>query len=391
MENIQNDQKSKFDELFDGKNDNGSILDFGYVGTGTTPSMKNDNFYKNNDIPFIKPSDLDDVNRIISSEFYIDEAARSVARIFPAGTVLVSCIGTIGKIGISTFEASCNQQINYIIPTKNEMSRYIAYEIRKKILPMVEEISQIKMTVAIINKNNFEKIKVYIPNDEELFKFNDFIEKIDKLKFNVLTQSIKSKFDELLNENLVKVPLHKLCQIIRGVTYDKKDVSYAETTTKILTADNINLNGSFILNKIIYLNEHFQIDNNQKILKNDIFMCFSSGSKKHVGKSTLIKYNTDYFAGGFMGILRPYDQTQSNIISRYLNSDSIRNEMSNNATGTNIQNISNLDKIEIPMPKSEDLLQFNIIMDKYDKLKFYSIILFLFKIWYNLPTKIIEL
>lgn len=49
----------------------------------------------------------------------------------------------------------------------------------------------------------------------------------------------------------------------------------------------------------------------RKLSKNDILMCFSSGSKNHLGKVALIHEDMKYYAGGFMGILRCYENAFS--------------------------------------------------------------------------------
>ena len=84
--------------------------------------------------------------------------------------------------------------------------------------------------------------------------------------------------------------------IIRGVTYDKKEVSLNTTQNVILTADNITLKGEFELNKQIFLNDNIVLQNEKRLLKDDIFICLSSGSKKHVGKIAYLEDDTDYYA-----------------------------------------------------------------------------------------------
>lgn len=110
----------------------------------------------------------------------------------------------------------------------------------------------------------------------------------------------------------------------------------------ILTADNITEQGDLKIVKEIYLSENNQIDREKQLRKNDFFMCFSSGSKKHIGKLAFIDQDMKYYAGGFMGILRPKNQT---FIPKYLysllNSESYRNKIRDLSNGTNINNLSN--------------------------------------------------
>lgn len=151
------------------------------------------------------------------------------------------------------------------------------------------------------------------------------------------------------------VKLGEVVNIIRGVTYGKNEEVVTPTSNVILTADNITLDGTFALKKQVFLNDSVELDDEKRLMAGDIFICFSSGSKKHVGKTAYIKHNTEYYAGGFMGILRNKD---INSLSKYffelLNSNTYKNIIRNTSTGSNIQNLSStLKEIKIPLPPLE--------------------------------------
>lgn len=81
-------------------------------------------------------------------------------------------------------------------------------------------------------------------------------------------------------------------------------------------------------------------------------MCFSNGSIKHLGKLCYIDKDTNYIAGGFMGILR---SNSSNINSKYIYLLLSLKDMQNNirilANGGNIKNLSlMIGSIKIPVP-----------------------------------------
>ena len=110
------------------------LKDIGTIVTGNTPSKKKLEYYINKDICFFKPSDIEDngVIKLKKSEEYISEKAREKVRMLPKNSVLVTCIGTIGKVGIIEKEACCNQQINAIITNKNINPKYIDSSIRRE-------------------------------------------------------------------------------------------------------------------------------------------------------------------------------------------------------------------------------------------------------------------
>ncbi len=149
--------------------------------------------------------------------------------------------------------------------------------------------------------------------------------------------------------------LGEVVNIIRGVNYDKNEEITTPTSNIILTADNITLEGTFVVKKQIFLNDSVELDDEKRLKAGDIFICFSSGSKKHVGKTAYIKHNTEYYAGGFMGILRNKDiNSLSKYLFELLNIDMYRNIIKNTSTGSNIQNLSStLEEIKIPLPPPE--------------------------------------
>jgi type I restriction enzyme M protein len=142
----------------------------------------------------------------------------------------------------------------------------------------------------------------------------------------------------------------EIADIIRGVTYSKNDQSNLETNKIILTADNITLNGSFEINKTVHLNEDYQISEEKKLRKSDIFICFSSGSKQHLGKVAYIKTDTSYYAGGFMGIIRVKNNNEPKYFFQLLNT-LMRQAIRDIGSGSNINNLSGvINEIKIPLP-----------------------------------------
>ncbi len=142
----------------------------------------------------------------------------------------------------------------------------------------------------------------------------------------------------------------EIADIIRGVTYSKSDQSNLETNKIILTADNITLNGNFEINKTVYLYEDYQISNEKKLRKNDIFICFSSGSKQHLGKVAFIEKDTIYYAGGFMGIIRVKNNNEPKYFYQLLNT-LLRQAIRDIGSGSNINNLSGvINEIKIPLP-----------------------------------------
>ena len=139
-----------------------SIGEIGKVYTGSTPSMKVAEYYENKNVPFYKPSDFKCGLTILSTpEFYVDNRAESKCRMFNAGAVLVTCIATVGKVGLATCRGTCNQQINFIDPNENVDSRYLAFSMTFVGDKMAESAKA--SVVPIVNKSEFCGYKVPVP------------------------------------------------------------------------------------------------------------------------------------------------------------------------------------------------------------------------------------
>ena len=165
------------------------IGEVGNILTGNTPSMANDTYYDTPDIPFIKPGDISEngITNINNTENFVSSNARNIARIFPEGSVLVTCIGTIGKIGISLTESCCNQQINVVIPFSIVHRIYLAYCLLF-FKPILQDIANAPV-VPILNKSQFSNIEIPVPPINEQYKFATFVEQVDKSKFGMLKDS----------------------------------------------------------------------------------------------------------------------------------------------------------------------------------------------------------
>ena len=183
--------------------------ELGTIVTGSTPSTKIKEYYCSNDYCFIKPSDLpaEGYQIIVESENYISSKGYEVSRKLPKDSVLVSCIGIIGKTAILGMDACTNQQINAIIPNEYVNNKFLAYSIlsQRYVLSSVANAP----VVPLINKSDFSKVEIPLPPlstqlsiVSELDKINELIRlKKEQLKdYDNLAQSI---FYEMFGDPVV--------------------------------------------------------------------------------------------------------------------------------------------------------------------------------------------
>lgn len=228
----------------------------------------------------------------------------------------------------------------------NDVTKY-SYALRKHITDCCSRFSY--------GSTNVYCEKPFEGKSDELLQFAKLTDLIDfgKTSFN---SAIKTKIENenervLYRKDIQVIGLGNVADFVRGVTFDKNDQEIEPTSKIVLTADNITLAGELEIKKQIYLSENIAIDSQKKLRKDDCFICFSSGSLSHIGKIAFINEDTDYYAGGFMGILRAKDIIMPKFLYYILNTDYIHDIMRQEATGTNIKNLSSkIGSIKIPLP-----------------------------------------
>src|SRR3990167_3875824 len=84
------------------------------VTTGNTPSKSDPSNY-GGFLPWVKPPQLDLDVPIIDTPEKLSRKGVKLARILPKDSVLISCIGLLGKVGLAGCELATNQQINSLV------------------------------------------------------------------------------------------------------------------------------------------------------------------------------------------------------------------------------------------------------------------------------------
>lgn len=141
------------------------LKEIGVVQTGSTPKTSNRSYF-GNFIPFIKPADVDIAGNgeVRYTNDGLSENGMNVSRIIKEKSVLMVCIGaTIGKVGFTIRDVTCNQQINALTPSAGLEPKLFYYILctQKFFNDVLRKSSQ--ATLPIINKSKWESIKVAYP------------------------------------------------------------------------------------------------------------------------------------------------------------------------------------------------------------------------------------
>lgn len=153
------------------------------VITGTTPSKKNLEYY-GTEIPFFKPADLDVGRHVRVASEYLSKQGGVFAKMIPAQSTAVCCIGTIGKSGFLEVPGATNQQINSAISFFNPLYQYYYMNTDFFVNQLKDKSSS--TTISIVNKSKMEACYYPLPPIQEQQRIVERIEslfsKLDEAK-----------------------------------------------------------------------------------------------------------------------------------------------------------------------------------------------------------------
>ena len=149
--------------------------------------------------------------------------------------------------------------------------------------------------------------------------------------------------------------IKKLLDVVdfqRGLTYSKNDeVDFSENM--VLRSNNVDLKTNKLdFTEVRYINPKIVVPENKKVTKGSLIICTANGSKSHLGKVALIDDDYDYAFGGFMGLIKPKENLNSDFLFHLMTSDAYKKFIGALSDGANINNLKfgDLGEFEIPLP-----------------------------------------
>lgn len=189
------------------------LEEIGKTQTGSTPNTSDRANY-GDFISFVKPGDFKTDGTLDYDKDKLSENGAAGARIVPAGSVLMVCIGaTIGKCGCSNQDVTTNQQINALTPQDGSSNRFIYYQMLTEAFQRKVIHASGQATLPIINKTKWSALRVWLPPkvDEQAAiaaKLDIVLEEIQRLeviyqrKITALNELKKSLLHRAFNGEL---------------------------------------------------------------------------------------------------------------------------------------------------------------------------------------------
>lgn len=189
------DSKTEFGKIPEGWEVKTTEDVFGVAGGGT-PSKSKKEYWISGEIEWFTPSDLTSQRSVFAlhsqTKISEDGLRNSSAKLFPAGSVMMTSRATIGEVAISVHEATTNQGFITCIPRDGFSSFQIYFWLKnnKELFGLLSGGATFKE----ITKSTFRKILLVVPESSVAKQFNETVAPI---------------FEEILN---LQKQLTQLCQ-----------------------------------------------------------------------------------------------------------------------------------------------------------------------------------
>ena len=358
------------------------LKELGEIITGNTPSKKTEEFWNSEDICFVKPDIIagNGVNEIMDSNEYISEEARKKARVVGKNSIFITCIGSIGKIGIaSDGEYAFNQQINAIIPNDRVQAKYLAYNLLFN-KPRLVAIANAPV-VPIINKGQFGEFTVNVETDID--RQSEIVDVLDKLtqiiqqrnkEISALDNLIKARFVEMFGdpiENPKNWEITTVGDIVTEVRYGTSKPAVEGGQYPYLRMNNLTADGHLDLRDLKYIDISDEEIEKCVVRTGDVLFN-RTNSIDLVGKTAVFDLSEEMVIAGYIIRVRLKKNMLPEVFSEYMNLKALKDILRSMAKGAVNQaniNAQELQSIKIYLPDIELQKQFVTIKTQIDKSK----------------------
>ena len=330
--------------------------------SGGTPQVSVKDYYSNNEIPFIRSSDI----HKNKTELYISSKGleNSSAKLVSKGHILYALYGaTSGEVDVSKIDGAINQAV-LCINAHNDLNYFLMLFLSKnkdKIVRKYIQGGQGNLSASIV-----KKIKVFTTSKLEETKISNLVKILSDIitlydrKLKLLSQVKKYFLDNLFAEKEYPNLRFK---------YFKKDKWEKTSLNSIVTYSNgkahekeINNKGNLNLVMMNSITTGGRLITKKRILspqdtlnKNDIVIVLSDIAKGElIGKSSVIPCDNQYVLNQRIGCLHPTLNIDSFFVSKYINQKN--RYFKSHAAGTSQINLSKSDVLNctIYIPKVDE-------------------------------------
>ena len=352
-----------------------SLNEIGEIITGNTPSKSDTNFWNSPDICFIKPDVIaeDEITELLDSNEYISENARNKARIVNENSILVTCIGSIAKIGIVKIrECAFNQQINAIIPNKNIDTKYLCYCLQNSKVKL-KAIANAPV-VPIINKKQFGEFVVKIDGDistqKKIVNRLDYIQSVItlyKIQLQKFDDLIKARFIEMFGDgNLPMKTVEELCSCVVDCPHTTPKYEGDLKNPAIRTSEI--KKGFLVWDTMRYVSDKEYVERTTRAIPKAGDIVY--GREGTFGNAAILPDGYKFCLGQRVMLLRPdYSKCTSEYLLHSVISDEVYRQAieKNNASTVAHVNVKDVKQFKVPLPSLDKQNEFANFVKQVDK------------------------
>lgn len=343
------------------------------IVTGKTPSTSHKEYF-GGEIPFVTPADLNN-GILLETKTHLTHLGANQVYLVPENTVLVSCIGNLGKLAITSKDSCFNQQINGLIFNQDIILPRYGFYFAQTLQPQLDKASS-STTLPIVNKSRFSELEIQYPSLEEQHRIAAILDKADELRQK--RQQVIEKLDELLQAAFIDM-FGDITEYQRS-TLKLKDVAEINPKQSI---DNIPNSVAFLPMADVHIDELFAINSSERSY-DDVKKGFTAFNKEDIliakitpcfenGKISIADISTQYgFGSTEFHVVRVKQKLYLYAIATLLRQSWIRVAGENVMTGSGGQKRipkSYIENLSIPLMPDQNVEKFNEVFNKILQLK----------------------
>ena len=324
--------------------------ELGTITTGNTPSTSIPDYYSDDGIVWVTPTDICE-NITFESARKLSDLGQQVGRVVPKNTILVTCIASIGKNTMLGNTGSFNQQINGLTPNENKYDPYFLLT-ESALWSAKMKGSAASGTMQIVNRTEFSELKTWLPSLIEQQAIGAFFKQLD----NLITLHQRQPFLHSTPEISLTVQLihpfytssweqRKAIDIAdysKGNGYSKGDLT--DAGTPIILYGRLYTKYQFAISEV----DTFAVPRNGAVYSqgNEVIVPASGETAEDIARASAVE-KSGVLLGGDLNILRPFDFINPLFLALAISNGEPQKELAKKAQGKSVVHIHNTDIQEV--------------------------------------------
>ena len=344
--------------------------ELGTITTGNTPSTSIPDYYSDDGIVWVTPTDICE-NITFESARKLSDLGQQVGRVVPKNTILVTCIASIGKNTMLGNTGSFNQQINGLTPNENKYDPYFLLT-ESALWSAKMKGSAAAGTMQIVNRTEFSELKTWLPSLIEQQAIGAFFKQLDHLitlhqrKYDKLVMSKKSMLEKMFPKNGQTKPEIRFSGFIDDWEQRKLgDVAEFSKGSGYSKGDLVEYGTPIILYGRLYTNYETRISDVDTFVEAKVGSVYSKGGEvivpasgetaEDIARAATVD-KSGILLGGDLNIVMPNKDINSSFLAISISSGNPQRELEKKAQGKSVVHIHNeeIKNLVLPFPIKDE-------------------------------------